>query len=137
MVKKKTFLIIIIITTLVSVLLSSLITYNISNPSNNFDDNAEDSMIGTFEVENENNSFVYYLAIINDAESKKEYVFYSSDDKIVLKGNYEIDNNSIVVMYEDKNIYANLILSNGNYYFIKTGEKAKKIIKKSDNPIVP
>lgn len=77
-----------------------------------------------------------YIAVIPSHDGKKEYQWYSLDDKMLFKGQYKMKKYKYVTLYQDSKSIATIFVLNGRYYLVNDSLKPEEVKKTADEAIV-
>lgn len=125
----------VIITAVLSVFLTCVVCTLIFFVHKDKQDKAQQmSLEGTYEFNLD--GVKGYIAIIPSDDGKKEYQWYSLDDRMLFKGQYKMKKYKYVTLYEDSKSIATIFVSNGRYYFVNELLEPEEIAKTADEAIV-
>ena len=125
----------VIMTAVVSVFLTCVVCTLIFFAYKDKQDKAQQmSLEGTYEFNLD--GVKGYIAVIPSDDGKREYQWYSLDNKILFKGKYKMKKYKYVTLYEDSKSIATIFVSNGRYYFVNESLEPEEIVKTADEAIV-
>ena len=125
----------VIVTAVISVFLTCLVCTLLFFSYKDKQDKAQQiSLEGTYEFNLD--GVKGYIAIIPSDDGKREYQWYSLDDKMLFKGQYKMKKYKYVTLYEDSKSIATIFVSNGRYYFVNESLEPEEIVKTTDKAIV-
>ena len=125
----------VIVTAVISVFLTCLVCALLFFAYKDKQDKAQQmSLEGTYEFNLD--GVKGYITIIPSDDGKKEYQWYSLDDKMLFKGQYKMKKYKYVTLYEDSKSIATIFVSNGRYYFVNKSLEPEEIVKTADEAIV-
>ncbi len=125
----------VIVTAVISVFLTWLVCTLLFFSYKDKQDKAQQiSLEGTYEFNLD--GVKGYIAIIPSDDGKREYQWYSLDDKMLFKGQYKMKKYKYVTLYEDSKSIATIFVSNGRYYFVNESLEPEEIVKTADEAIV-
>lgn len=128
MVKRKSFIISIIVVMILGIAVGVGIEHAIISKSDS------QSIIGTYSLNPNSIDETKYLAIYKN-DNGCLYEIYNSDDTLVAKGDCEINGDSVVLLSNGDSIYANVIFNRDSIWYISQQEKAVQIERASDSAI--
>lgn len=125
----------VIVTALISIFLTCVICILIFFAYKDRQDKAQQmNLEGTYEFNLD--GVKGYIAIIPSDDGKREYQWYSLDDKMLFKGKYKMTKYKYATLYEDSKSIATIFVSNGRYYFVNESLEPEEIVKTADEAIV-